>query len=293
MISKLTEDGLQGAFEEVSPGVFAEIVAINPLSKVTSDLKGYLAQIARGAILGAGTFRMIGRNPDIDDVREDIWELGGNYVFPPDAGIQMRVVSTSASDSATGTGIRSIKIHYLDADGNQQNEVIVLNGTTPVLTVATNIRRINDFHAQTVGSEGDAIGNISLTNTAASQTYAYIEINGNRARQAVWTVPAGKIAFINEVWLAGNSEGGALSNFAEGYIRTTSNANGTELLPGVFNFKWGAMVASNTAGGEMEFFIPVPALADIKMSATSRAAVSNVRVIGCFAGWYEDNIQQS
>lgn len=247
----------------------------------------YLRDICRGGVVGASVFRCVGRNQDVDDVREDVWEPGGEYVFPPGGGIQMRIVSTSASDGVGGVGIRTVDIHYLDADGNENIEVVTLNGTTPVNTVATDIWRINDLHAKTAGTSGDAAGQISLTNTAGTITYAFIETSGNRARQAVFTIPAGKKGFINEVWIGGNSEGGSAANFAEGYLRTTTDYSGTEVLPGIFNFKWCAIVASTTAVSEMECPIVVPALCDIKISVVSRAGNSNVRVVAGFAGWIE------
>ena len=59
----------------------------------------YATAVALGHVPGARPFRIIGTNTDIDNVREDIWELGGTYVFPPAGGIRMRVVSSSASDA--------------------------------------------------------------------------------------------------------------------------------------------------------------------------------------------------
>jgi hypothetical protein len=86
------------------------------------------------AASGARPFRVIGTNPDIDNVREDIWEMGGTYVFPPAGGIQMRVVSSSASDTVGQVGAIKVHIHYLDAAGAEKSEKITMTGITPVNT---------------------------------------------------------------------------------------------------------------------------------------------------------------
>lgn len=244
--------------------------------------------VARGLIPGARIFRCIGLNADVDDLREDVWEVGGDYVFPSNSGEQMRLVSTSVNDTAAGSGARQVEIHYLDGSGNEAVTAVTLNGTTPVLTVPADIRRIQNFHVVETGSLNLAAGNISLTNLAGTVTYGRISANANRARQAVISVPAGKRGFIVEAWLGGNAEGGSLSNYAEGYLRATCDFTTGELTPGLFNFTWGMVSASNTIGGALNVPIVLPPLCDIKVSVTSRAANSNVRVVGAFAGWFED-----
>lgn len=290
---QLNDDGIQALFEEIAPSVFAEVSVTKPLTGYPSDLAGYKVAIARGSVPGAGLFRVAGRNNDIDDVREDVWEGGGDYIFPPNGGIQMRVVSTSAADDGeppSATGGRLVDIHYLDALGVEREETLVLNGVSPVLTVATDILRVQDFHIRAAGTSGAAVGVVTLSNTAGTVPYATIQPLTGRCRQAVWTVPAGKIAFIDEAWIGGSADGGNAANYAEGYLRATSDSSG-ELLPGIFSFKWGSISASNSVGGSV--LIKLPALCDVKMSSKSRASVSNVLVVGGFGGWYENDLQQS
>lgn len=248
----------------------------------------YQTAIARGLIEGASLFRQIGRNLDIDDVREDAWEEGGTYVFPSNSGIQMRVVSTdNTNDKAGGTGALTVDVHYLDANGAEREETVTVNGTTPVNTVATNIRRVQDFHVKSAGSTGLAAGKISLTNTAGTVTYSSIGANNGRSRQAIWTIPAGKVGFINEILVSGNATGGGVADYVEGYLRATCDFDGT-LLPGIFNFKGGLIQSNSGVWQPMLSPIIVPALGDIKMSISSRSASSNVLAVAGFAGWMEN-----
>lgn len=127
--------------------------------------------------------------------RTTLWTPGGLYTFPATAQ-QMRVVSSSASDTAGGTGVQSVRIYYLDNNYTSQQEVVTLNGTTPVNTTATNIYRIQGFYAENIGSNGSAVGNVSLQNLGGTTTYARIDAGDVRAWQAIFTVPAGMYVYM-------------------------------------------------------------------------------------------------
>lgn len=131
----------------------------------------------------------------VGTVVSTLWTPGGQYVFPTSA-MQMRVVSSNVNDTAAGTGVRTVRIYYLDDNYASQQEVVTLNGTTPVNTVATNILRINGFYAETIGSNGTAVGDVSLQNVGGTVTYARIDAGHVRAWQAVFTVPDGFMAYM-------------------------------------------------------------------------------------------------
>jgi hypothetical protein len=81
----------------------------------------------------------------------------------PTAAAQRSVASNSASDTAAGTGARSMRIVYLDDTGaGPFMEVVALSGATPVNTVATNIRFIEQMEVVSVGSGGANVGTITL-----------------------------------------------------------------------------------------------------------------------------------
>jgi hypothetical protein len=90
----------------------------------------------------------------------------------PATAAQRSVVSSSALDSAAGTGARSVLIRYFNNVGaGPFEETVILNGTTPVNTVATDIRFIEAMYCPTVGSTGNNQGTISLyTGTGGSGT---------------------------------------------------------------------------------------------------------------------------
>lgn len=164
-----------------------------------------LANISRGRITGSTPFNGYGKKVTVGADSGVIWPNGA-FVFPAAAGVQMAVVSTSANDAAAGTGIRTLDIHYLDANLAEQTETVTLNGTTPVNTVATNIRFIQCMHMVTFGSGKAAAGNISATN--GGNTHSYIATGEVRCTSSVRMVPAGKRLIVNGLY-AGSASGSA------------------------------------------------------------------------------------
>lgn len=228
-----------------------------------------------GQILG----RAIGT---VQNTLQDLWEgPTAQYVFPTVAQ-QMHVVSTSANDAAAGTGIRTVYIHYLDTNYNEQTEIVTLNGVTPVNTVATNILRINGMHAGSVGSGGTAAGNISLTNTGGTVTYGIITTGFNTAHQAIFTIPAGYTGYASHFQASSGSTG---THFCQVGFRATCHAG--VLLPGVFLSQ--DVISGQNTGYATNYPTPIviPAMTDIKISAVADAVNANVTAVGALMGWYE------
>ena len=76
---------------------------------------------------------------------------------------QRSLKSTSASDSANGTGAQQVKITYYDNNGNGPFfETVTLNGLTAVNTVSTTMRFIEEIAVTKVGTGGSNVGTVSL-----------------------------------------------------------------------------------------------------------------------------------
>ncbi len=250
----------------------------------------YLFDIAKGNIPNHTAFRIQGSNDDVDNVKEDVWAVGGTYVFPT-GGIQMELVSTSDEDSGAGgvnpagTGIRSVEIHYLDTAWADQAETKVLDGTTVVTTVATDIFRINKMHAVTAGSGGMAAGNIDIRHLDNTPVYGRIPTNETTLHQAVSTVPIGKTLFV--------------VSWQPGIGATAGNRYGRFELDGTSNdddtFTSGIFFNKNIIDiQDMAIFILLPmiqkfpAKTDVKVTVISDAAAANALTSVSFEGWLED-----
>lgn len=156
-------------------------------------------QVSRGQISWHKTLFKFGANPDINGTEETIWSQGGAYAYPSAATV-MKVSSSSTNDAAAGTGARTVAVYGLDADYNEINEIVSLNGQTAVNTTKTYIRVFRAF-VVTAGSGGTAAGTIYVgtgvvTLGVPATVYASIPLGDNQTTMALWTVPAGYTAYM-------------------------------------------------------------------------------------------------
>lgn len=116
----------------------------------------------------------------------------------PSSNAQRSVGSSSANDTAAGTGARTVKItYYALAAGvvtGPFTETLTLNGVTPVNTVAANICFIEHIDVVTIGSTGSNVGVISLFGAAAGAggTVWSIAATINMTMGSHHYVPSGK-----------------------------------------------------------------------------------------------------
>ena len=158
--------------------------------------------ISRGHSLGYRTLYKFGYNPDVDTQEETVWGNSGDYVWL-DSAVTMFVSSTSADDTGTGTGARTILIQGLDEDYNEIEETITLNGQTQVATQLSYLRIYRSFVTLAGSNEGTNgviyIGSSGATGGVPNTTvYASVSI-GNQTQIAAYTVPAGYTLYIDEI----------------------------------------------------------------------------------------------
>lgn len=156
-------------------------------------------QVSRGQISWHKTLFKFGYNSDINGSLETIWSHGGLYAYPSAATV-MKVSSSSTDDAANGTGARTVLVVGLDANYNEINEVVALNGQTAVNTINSFIRVFRAY-VVTAGSGGTAAGVIYIgtgvvTAGVPATVYAEIPLGDNQTEMALWTVPAGYTAYM-------------------------------------------------------------------------------------------------
>ena len=226
-------------------------VALDPIS------------VAQGLVPGAEIFSGFGERDVINTTAagEDIW-LGAATTIPTpaDAGEALFIVSDDAADDVdAGTGVRSVEIHYLDANGLPQAETVDMEGLTPVALDATNVRFVQRIHTATVGSGGVAAGDITIYKSGdAAAIYSMIQAGGNSSLVPHRMVPAGKRLIVYG-WHATESK----TKEVAFRIRTTSDDDQV-VHPGIFLFKDSMFLSNTTMDNRIAF--AVPALAIIKVS---------------------------
>lgn len=175
--------------------------------------------IAEGHVTGKSFIHKFGNAPDFDtaDGEVVVWDGANdadiaqmNYVYSTTAIID----SLSSSDNGD---VVDIEVQGLDADYNLVVQTITLTGQTRV-PLTTNLIRV--FRLKNVGSV-DLVGYVyCYENTALSggvptdttKVRAVIENGNNQTEMAVYTVPAGKTAFVRS-WFAASAGSNKVTNY--------------------------------------------------------------------------------
>jgi hypothetical protein len=150
--------------------------------------------IAKGLVEGHQAIFTPASNPNVGPGEEDVWNIGGAYVYLTSAQA-LEIVSDDVNDTSAGTGARTVLIETLDANFDTVIQTISLNGTTPVDLTGIHIRA-RRFIVMTAGSGGENAGQLTLRVDGGGQTVAAALVGDNRTFLSHYTVPANKTAFL-------------------------------------------------------------------------------------------------
>lgn len=156
------------------------------------------ADIARGNVPGSVPFSTFGEKVVTGAGTSIVWQTDmPNTLTVPD-NIQLTLVSTSESDTG------NIVIRYLDGDLIERYETVVLNGTTPVTTSATDIRAVNNAYS----TFGPVVGAVTLT--SGGVTYGRMSTGDIQFHTSMIRVPSNKRLMLTGIY-AGSSSGSSAS----------------------------------------------------------------------------------
>ena len=144
--------------------------------------------VASSHYTNLGGIQKFGYNPSVGGTVETLWASGGTYAYISTAGTA--AVTTSSTDDNNGT----VEIQGLDANYNLQTVTATIAGsaTTETFIRVFRVRMLTPGSGQTTN-----VGNITVT--VDSTTAAYIPAGEGQTLQAVYTVPAGKRAYLLSV----------------------------------------------------------------------------------------------
>jgi len=150
----------------------------------------------------------------------DVCEQGTLYPFLATAQI-LKVSSASAADTAAGTGARAVIIQGLDANFNQIQETVIMNGVAAVNTVNAYLR-VNSFYVSAAGSGQINALDITLQLVAGGSAQGIIRAGIGVSQQAVLTVPNGFVGVLTAAQFS--MAGSPATNF--GQVALNANVGG-------------------------------------------------------------------
>ena len=175
--------------------------------------------IRRGLVEGVSLSQYGGYSSSVGTTEQSIgpgiWGKNGIYIISfPAVPTIMAMASESINDTSAGTGAQQVLINYLDSNFDPQTEILTLNGTTPVATVAQMCSIVN-LTVIAAGSLLHADGNIYVGANADTWTaggpdtniYEGITAGANLSANAHLTVPNGKLMFFDSSYVDTDASG--------------------------------------------------------------------------------------
>lgn len=207
----------------------------------------------------------IGTTPQGEDMSEILTLT--EIPSPPAAGEQMAAISTSTDDIAAGSGIRKIRIEYIQGiTGLELTTDLIMNGTTEVDLTPSDVAYINDAYAienqVTDGVRSVAAGNITIyRKTDSTRIYNMIKIGGNKSMVSNRMVPMDKTLFVTG-WTCSEAN----SKITSFRLRATCDPVGDNITEG-FLFKRTYKAKENSPFEKIDPPIKICGGAIVKVSA--------------------------
>lgn len=226
--------------------------------------------VAKGQIAGHTYFFGAGYTNNLGTASHTtVWTGNSVYVYPTVATV-MKLSSTSANDTAAGTGARTVFIQGLNSSYNVISEILALNGQTEVNTVNSYLRVFKIF-VVTAGATGSNEGVVYLgdgvvTAGVPATKYAIAFIGEGSSFAAVYTVPAGYTGyFVNTVTAIGKGKDVEFSTWVRAFGQIMRKSRNGYLFE--------SSIVQNTS-----FPLVVPEKTDIELRGKSSAPNTDMSI---------------
>jgi len=138
------------------------------------------------------------------------YTMGLNDLFTPSqTAEQLYIVSTSGDDTNAGTGATTIRIIYINDQGEQVEQVYPTSGLVKAGLAGVVARAVIRVEVESTGGDGENQGDITIDNLAGTKVYAIIRAGSlaNVSHGAVYMVPDNKQLVLREINLTGVNHG--------------------------------------------------------------------------------------
>lgn len=135
--------------------------------------------VARGLIPGLSYVHKFGSNDSVGTSLAPVCQGGFYRMPPPSSGVELAVISTSASDTAAGVGARSVFADYLNSSFVKVESTIATNGTSESTEIFTDVVRLRRYYASGAGqyanqSTPSQVGELTLQVSGGGDAWATI-----------------------------------------------------------------------------------------------------------------------
>lgn len=225
----------------------------------------------------AATFNVRGRRAGFNTINiiQDVAEWLGTTIdlMPELTGVEaLQLVSSSAADTAAGTGTRTVRVTYINtSNALVQSPDIVLAGTTPV-AAGFFARAILWMESTSGGTSETSVGTIILRIVGPGATQEQISIGENRSLSARFMIPAGFTGYV-AYWQSSAFGGGTEDVRLRATVNDFDRSLGTRYISQDLAFTSDTSALTNALP-----WMKFPALCRLKVSTIPSAAGAANRV---------------
>lgn len=206
-----------GDFEKLT-SPYNGTIADDQDALVTRSLPSFF-DIARGKVQGVRTVNKFGEAPNgVQSTATDVWDgatsTPDNQIWHAFTEAQtVTITSSSANDTANGTGMRTARIYGLQTwDSAESSELINMNGTTGTTTSNTYVC-IHRIQALTSGGSttGMNIGNVHANGDTDGNIIAMIPAGQGQTNMAIYCLGSVETAYMTQYYGSLNKASGAVA----------------------------------------------------------------------------------
>lgn len=224
-----------------------------------SEINESFSRIAFGNIPGVTAVQIIGYNGATTTTYETLWDESSAYTFLTAAMSTPYIASSSANDTAAGSGAQTVRVTLVNTSFVQSTEDLSLNGQTSVNLVTTNVLSIQKIEVLTAGSGLKNAGIIRIgtgVNAAGvpAVVHGHVAVGTNISRHGFYVVPANSVLQVQNLLI---SSGSATAGSITGAIQQAIG------LTGLVKEVW-------TAAGATNNYIEVDPTLPLTYAATSK-----------------------
>lgn len=157
-----------------------------------------------GSLPGVISVLINGNNGATTSSFEPIWPESAAYTVLAAAMSTPYIASSSANDTAAGTGTRTVKVEGIDTSYVAFSEILSTNGLTSVNLATANVLFINKTTQLTAGSGLTNAGIIrvgtgSNTSGVPAVVHSHMAVGFGQSQTAMYAVPASKTLLIRNI----------------------------------------------------------------------------------------------
>jgi hypothetical protein len=145
-----------------------------------------------------------GHTTTLQPTLSDINDSGNANFLIPDTATTLSIVSASDDDTfPLGSGLTTILINGLDQNLNEINDVVLMNGTTPVISNLS-FRTMNISIALSGGTPGSGcVGDITISAVSDGQVFGKYKVNDTTCEVGRYTVKKGYKLLVTSILFNG------------------------------------------------------------------------------------------